>query len=80
MVYGVGTTKAIREALGQLLEYNYYPGRDKKKEWMIVLDQTPSKKDQDYIKTLIEEIDLPLRVGWQTENSFVFYPKWNNNL
>lgn len=80
VVYGVGTTKAIREALGQLLEYNYYPGRDMKKEWMIVLDQPPSRMDQDYIRTLINKIDLPLRIGWQTDNGFAFYPEWNSDL
>jgi len=80
VVYGVGTTKAIREALGQLLEYNYYPGRDTKKEWMIVLDQPPLKTDQDYIKKLVKEIDLHLRVGWQTDKGFEFCPEWNNDL
>ncbi len=34
--YGVGTTKAIREALGQLLEYNYYPGRESASQWVVV--------------------------------------------
>lgn len=80
VVYGAGTTKAIREALGQLLEYNYYPGREAKKEWMVVLDKPPSKMDQDYIKTLIKKIDLPLRVGWQTDTGFTFHPEWNNDL
>lgn len=80
VVYGVGTTKAIREALGQLLEYNYYPGRDKKNEWMIILDQAPTKTDKSYIKKLIKETNIPLRVGWQTLKGFEFYPKWNNDL
>jgi len=76
VVYGVGTTKAIREALGQLLEYNYYPGRGINKEWMIILDQTPVKTDCNYIDKLINEINLPLRVGWQTDEGFEFYPVW----
>ena len=76
VVYGVGTTKAIREAIGQLMEYNFYPGRDNNKEWMIILDQLPLKTDQDYIDKLITEINLPLRVGWQTDSGFEFYPEW----
>ncbi len=80
VVYGVGTTKAIREAVGQLLEYNYYPGRNAKNEWMIVLDQQPLKTDLDYIKKLARKINLPLRVGWQTEEGFEFFPEWHNDL
>lgn len=76
VVYGVGTTKAIREAIGQLLEYNYYPGRESNKEWMIILDQRPLKTDQEYIEKLIAEINLPMRVGWQTDKGFEFYPEW----
>lgn len=80
IVYGVGTTKAIREAIGQLFEYNYYPGRNLKKEWMIILDQVPSDSDKNYIETLIKEVELPIKIGWQTNNGFEFYPKWINNL
>lgn len=80
VVYGVGTTKAIREALGQLLEYNYYPGRNAKKQWMIVLDQSPLKTDKDYIKKLGKEMGIPLRLGWQTDKGFEFYPAWKNDL
>lgn len=76
VVYGVGATKAIREALGQLLEYNYYPGRKSNKEWMIILDQAPSATDQDYVKNLITELKFPLRIGWQTTKGFEFYPIW----
>lgn len=78
IVYGVGATKAIREAIGQLLEYNYYPGRMKKSEWMIVLDQQPSQSDREYMSSLIEERQLPLRLGWQVEGGFEFFPKWSN--
>jgi len=76
VVYGVGTTKAIREALGQLFEYNYYPGREKKNEWMVVLDQSPLQADQNYIENLIKEFNLPLRVGWQSDKGFEFFPEW----
>ncbi|RKT44878.1 hypothetical protein [Thiocapsa rosea] len=80
VVYGIGTTKAIREALGQLLEYNYYPGRNTNKEWMIILDQTPLASDQSYVEKLITEIKFPLRIGWQTTKGFEFYPVWKIKL
>lgn len=79
VVREVGTTKAVREALGQLLEYNYYPGRDINEEWMIILDQEPARADQDYIDNLIGQLQLPLRIGWQTGNGFEFYPEWKVN-
>ena len=80
IVYGVGTTKSIREALGQLFEYNYYPGRKVNEEWMIVLDQSPVKSDFEYIDKLVKKIKIPLRVGWQTEEGFKFHPKWKSDL
>ncbi len=43
--YGTGSTKAIREALGQLLEYNYYPGRTLASQWVIVLDEKATDDD-----------------------------------
>lgn len=71
--YPVGTTKAIREALGQLLEYNYYGERQPADQWLIVLDQEPSSQDKAYIKTLRERLRLPLSLGWQTpEGTFEF--------
>jgi hypothetical protein len=76
IVYGVGTTKAIRESLGQLLEYNHYPGRHVKGKWLIVLDQKPMDSDFKYIDNLRTERYLPVFVGWQAEADFHFYPKW----
>lgn len=77
IVYGVGPTKAIREALGQLFEYNHYPGRDKNDEWVIILDQKPIKKDIQYIETLKDEFDLPLTIGWLEGEEFLFYPEFS---
>lgn len=76
VVYGAGTTKSIREALGQLLEYNFYPGRERNDEWLIIIDSKPLKKDLKYIDNLTKEIQIPLYIGWLTKNDFEFYPKW----
>lgn len=42
---GIGTKKSIREALGQLLEYNHYPERTQAKSWLIVIDDEPTQAD-----------------------------------
>jgi hypothetical protein len=72
--YGVGTTKAIREALGQLLEYNYYPGRELSNVWVIVLDEQPSIEDITYIRRLKSVLSLPLCLGWNKvdDGDFLF--------
>jgi hypothetical protein len=74
--FGVGTTKSIREALGQLLEYNHYPKRRVSDEWLIVLDERPSGDDLQFIEQLREKRSLPLRIGWLSHKSFSFHPKW----
>jgi len=74
--FGVGTRKAIREALGQLLEYNHYPSRETCKQWFIVLDEQPSDDDKRYIEILRKLRSLPLTIGWQTKKGFDFYPAW----
>ncbi len=70
--YGTGTTKVIREALGQLLEYNYYPGRTQANRWAIVLDEKPTNDDIAYIRTLKVQLNLPLSLGWRDSEGFVF--------
>ena len=72
VVQTAGSTSAIREALGQLLEYNYYPGRESAECWVILLDQPPAKKDIEYVGVLREKPGLPLSLGWQTRSIFRF--------
>lgn len=43
--YGQSSRHALREALGQLLEYSYYPGREITKFRGIVIDIPPSTED-----------------------------------
>lgn len=70
--YGTGSTKAIREALGQLLEYNFYPGRMKANKWVILLDTKPTPDDVVYLQQLKDELNLPLSLGWQADKEFFF--------
>jgi hypothetical protein len=67
---GIEPRKAIREALGQLLEYNFYGGRTLADEWFIVLDQAPSPEDLMYLGRLVRELSMPIRLCWQEGADF----------
>jgi hypothetical protein len=71
-----GTRKSIREALGQVLEYNHYPGRVSAKDWLVVLDECPSSSDMVYVDSLRSQYALPVVIGWQSRRAFRFHPKW----
>lgn len=73
---GLGTRHAIREALGQLLEYNFYPVRIPTDVWLIVLDCTVSDSDRSYVDLLRKKLSLPLHVGWREKKGFSFHPPW----
>jgi len=70
--YDVKTREAIREALGQLLEYNYYPKakREPAEKWFIVLDERPTEKDVVFLRRLRTIMKFPLSVCWRSGNSF----------
>jgi hypothetical protein len=74
--FGVEARRAIREALGQLLEYNFYPVRQPTDVWLVVLDQEPAESDRAYIDLLRERLSLPLFLGWRAEPEFHFHPAW----
>ncbi len=72
--YGITPTFAIREALGQLLEYNYYGWRIPADRWLIVLDSAPSEHDREYLGRLSGKKNLPLQLWWRLGNDFVNTP------
>ncbi|MCD6273251.1 MAG: hypothetical protein J7K30_10530 [Deltaproteobacteria bacterium] len=74
IVYGSSTTKAIRESIGQLLEYNHYPSRTAKDKWLIVLDEKPSESDLIYIDNIRNKYNFPLCLGWENNGEFELYP------
>jgi hypothetical protein len=74
--YGLSTRHAIRDALGQLLEYNYYPARSPDDVWLVVLDAEPSSSDKQYVEILRKDLSFPLFLGWRLESGFVFHPGW----
>ena len=73
--YGLNTKHAIREAIGQLFEYNHYPAQVAKQFWWLVLDCKPTEADTQYISTLIEKYQVPLILAWQEGERFEVFPK-----
>jgi hypothetical protein len=74
IAYQGNTKKAIREALGQILEYNYYPPRVCHDHWLLILNSTPSDEDRQYLGFLKEALHFPLSLGWRTMPGFSFDP------
>jgi hypothetical protein len=62
---------AIREALGQILEYNHYPGRTLHDHWILMLYCVPTRRDHAFIAEL-RKYGLPLSLGWKASNGFHF--------
>jgi hypothetical protein len=71
-----GTRRSIREAVGQVLEYNHYPGREAAQDWLVVLDERPSKDDLLYVRCLRDQYSLPIFLGWRLPQGFEFDPMW----
>ena len=61
---------SIREAIGQLLQYNLYGNRNTAEYWFIVLDEKPHSWDLEFIKTLRDNYQLPIWLGWQDGSEF----------
>ena len=72
IVYDLSSTRSIREALGQIFEYNVYPGRLPFESWLVVLDKTPQESDCTYIERIRSEYELPLNLGWRKRKEFEF--------
>lgn len=68
--YGGDTRASIREALGQVFEYNLYPPRISSDSWLIVLDTKPAKEDVAYFAALRQQYKLPLSLVWSTDAGF----------
>jgi hypothetical protein len=68
------TKHAIREALGQLFEYNHYPSYVESQVWWLVLDCEPSTYDRKYISALRQKYALPLTLAWCSGSAFKAFP------
>ncbi len=78
--YGGNTRHAIREAIGQIFEYNNYPHRKSAEFWWLVLDHEPSDSDLTYISTLRNKYRIPLTLCWRNELSFKVFPSLPLNI
>lgn len=74
IAYQGDTKRAIREALGQILEYNHYPPRTSHDYWLLILDTPPSGEDVLFVQRLRDKYNFPLSLGWQNAFAFVFEP------
>jgi hypothetical protein len=77
IAYQGNTKRAIREALGQILEYNHYPPRVSYDQWLLILDTIPCKEDIAFLLLLRETFHLPLTLGWNAGSEFAFEPPVN---
>ena len=58
IAYNGNTKAAVREALGQILEYNHYPGRVTTQAWFLVLDQQPSNEDCKFVEVVANHLGM----------------------
>jgi hypothetical protein len=75
IAYDGNTKAAMREALGQILEYNHYPGRKLTAAWFLVLDQKPCEDDRRFVNSLRASWRCPIYLGWQHRTGFSFFPE-----
>lgn len=61
--YNQSTRHALREALGQLMEYAFYPGRGRPDALAVVLDTTPSKLDLEWFRSLTKA-NIAVELFW----------------
>lgn len=60
----------IRQAVGQLLEYGFYPNEKRASKLVIVGDGEPSADDREYLSYLRGEFELPLHYRqWSWESA-----------
>jgi hypothetical protein len=60
----------IREALGQLLEYNMYPSQQRASQMVIVGEGVPTTRDSEYLQYLRKNFGIPVRyIRWNWERS-----------
>ncbi len=74
VAYSGDPKPAIREAMGQILEYNLYPGRTTFDHWVLILNCQPTSADREFLGRL-HKFGMPLSFGWPSSGSFEFTPE-----
>ncbi len=67
--------RAIREALGQILDYQYYNDNKRVEELWIVLNGEVSYADKQFIDVLRDKHKIPLTLVWGESEKFFTHPK-----
>ncbi|MHA2064445.1 MAG: tetratricopeptide repeat protein [Candidatus Thorarchaeota archaeon] len=62
--------RAIRDALGQVLYYEFYPGRERHDTWIILINEQPSPKDTSWIEGLRNRFGEPIFLAWASGDAF----------
>ncbi|PWF64018.1 hypothetical protein CBX96_07440 [Shewanella sp. BC20] len=73
--YNYSTKRAIRAALGQLLDYQYFDKNNKKFKLWIVIDGSISQKEKLFISRINTNHNLSISVIYETsKNKFIKFP------
>ena len=64
---------SIREAIGQLMQYNHYGERKRAKRWYIIIDQVPNDKDKKLIMSIRRKYGIPIALGWRLPRTEDFH-------
>lgn len=56
--------RSIREALGQILEYNHYPSTTRAQKMFIIGAEKPDEHDRKYMNKLRDEYHIPIWFRW----------------
>jgi hypothetical protein len=67
---GQSTRHALRESLGQIIEYGFYPGRDEPDQLGIVLDAEPTSADITLFRRLAGIVARPVELFWEKDGDF----------
>lgn len=65
----------IRQAVGQLFEYSFYPTTTKATKLIVVGDEEPSKEVRNYIKHLREQTGLKIFYRWVDMDKQILSPE-----
>ncbi len=66
---------AVREAVGQLLEYSHWPTECRAKKWWVVSEGLPSAEELAYLQALRSRYGLPISTGESTPTAATLEPE-----
>ncbi len=72
IIYGTSPRYSIREALGQIFDYNYYDSNVEKDRWIILLNDSPKSEDKLFVDALVKRWGFPITLSWKDDKGFQF--------